>query len=289
MIISVASGKGGTGKTLVSTSLAISLKALYNTQLLDCDVEEPDVHIFLKPVIQSSSIVSIPVPQVDENKCTYCGRCARWCQFGAISVIGGKHINLFPQLCHACGTCTYLCPQKALTEVPHSCGRVDSGNAGNLSFVAGTLDIGSNQTIPLIHKVKAMATDNNVVIIDCPPGTSCPAFESIHGSDYCLLVSEPTPFGLNDLKLAVETVRKLDIPFGLILNRTGNVFTPMDEYCRAENISILMSIPYDAKIASLYSKGLVLAEEDPNWLKEFQTLFTNIRGQLGKRNRYPEW
>ncbi|BAQ35295.1 putative iron-sulfur binding protein [Dehalococcoides sp. UCH007] len=134
-----------------------------------------------------------------------------------------------------------------------------------------------------------MATDNNVVIIDCPPGTSCPAFESIHGSDYCLLVSEPTPFGLNDLKLAVETVRKLDIPFGLILNRTGNVFTPMDEYCRAENISILMSIPYDAKIASLYSKGLVLAEEDPNWLKEFQTLFTNIRGQLGKRNRYPEW
>ncbi|MDD5590336.1 MAG: ATP-binding protein [Dehalococcoidales bacterium] len=275
MIVSVASGKGGTGKTLVATSLALSLKDKHDVQLLDCDVEEPDDHIFMKPSITSSEVVSIPVPQVDEARCTYCGKCAEVCAYNAIAVITDK-VLVFPELCHGCGACSYLCPENAIKEVGKEIGIVESGNADGVKFVHGKLSIGQPMAPPIIRKVKEKANKQGVVIIDSSPGTSCPVVEAIRGSDFCLLVTEPTPFGLNDLKLAVETVRKLDIPFGIILNRTGVGDNKTEEYCRKENIPILMKIPLDTKIARLYSQGIPLVKGIPEFRNDFLGLFDKI-------------
>jgi len=251
MILSVASGKGGTGKTLVSTSLALSLKDTYKVQLLDCDVEEPNDHIFMKPEITQSEPVSIPVPEIDKGKCTHCGKCAEVCTYNAIAVLG-EHVLTFPELCHGCGACSYLCPEKAIIEVPHDIGIVEMGYAEDISFCHGRLSIGQALAPPVIRKVKEHAASDSVVIIDSSPGTSCPVVEAIKGSDFCLLVTEPTPFGLNDLKLAVDTVRQLGIPCGIVLNRAGAGDNKTEKYCRDENIPILMTIPLDTDIASLY-------------------------------------
>ena len=196
MIISVASGKGGTGKTLVATSLALSLKDLYAIQLLDCDVEEPNDHIFMKPTITCSETVSIPVPKVDEGRCTHCGKCAEVCAYHAIAVLGEK-ILTFPELCHGCGACSYLCPEKAISETPHEVGMIETGDAEGVHFGHGKLFIGQAMAPPVIRKVKKLVERDSVVIIDVSPGTSCPVVEAIKGSDFCLLVTEPTPFGLN--------------------------------------------------------------------------------------------
>jgi MinD superfamily P-loop ATPase len=210
MIISVASGKGGTGKTLVATSLALSLKDSGKVQLLDCDVEEPNDHVFLKPEITGSKNVSILVPKVDEEKCTYCGKCAEVCAYHAIAVLG-NHVLTFPQLCHGCGACSYLCPEKAISEESRETGVVERGRSDGVGFVQGKLAVGEAMAPPVIRKVKEYAHNDGTVIIDVPPGTSCPVVEAIRGSDFCMLVTEPTPFGLNDLTLAVETVRELNI------------------------------------------------------------------------------
>jgi len=205
MIISVASGKGGTGKTLVATSLALSLKDRDKVQFLDCDVEEPNAHVLLKPVITSSKSVYIPVPKVDEDKCTYCGKCAQVCAYHAIAVLG-EHVLTFPQLCHGCGACSYLCPENVITEEGREGGVVEWGHSDGIEFAHGKLNVGEAMAPPVIRKVKEQASNNGVVIVDAPPGTSCPVVESIKGSDFCILVTEPTPFGLHDLMLAVETV-----------------------------------------------------------------------------------
>jgi MinD superfamily P-loop ATPase len=284
MIISVASGKGGTGKTLVATSLALSLKEMQAVQLLDCDVEEPDDHIFLKPVITGSEAVSIPVPLVDETKCTRCGRCAEVCAYHAIAVLG-EHVLTFPQLCHGCGACSYLCPEKAITEEDREIGIIESGRADSIAFVQGRLTVGEAMAPPVIRRVKARTNDNGVVIIDAPPGTSCPVVEAVKGSDYCLLVTEPTPFGLNDLKLAVATVRELGIACGVILNRAGNGDSGVAEYCFREDLPVLLTIPLDMEIARLYSRGVTLAGGLPEWRKSFIELFKNIAERVSERNR----
>jgi len=284
LIISVASGKGGTGKTLVATSLALSLKEGYAVQLLDCDVEEPDDHIFMKPVITGSEAVSIPVPRVDEAKCTYCGRCAEVCAYHAIAVLG-EHVLAFPQLCHGCGACSYLCPEKAITEEDRKIGVVESGQADSIVFVQGRLTVGEAMAPPVIRQVKAQTNNNGIVIIDAPPGTSCPVVESLKGSDFCLLVTEPTPFGLNDLILAVETVKELDIPCGVVINRAGLGNTKVEDYCLEENIPILLTIPLDMEIARLYSRGVTLAEGMPEWRENFAKLFENITEIVSERNR----
>ena len=282
MIISVASGKGGTGKTLVATSLALTLKDRDKVQLLDCDVEEPDAHVFLKPVITHSEAVSIPVPKVDEDKCTYCGKCAEVCAYNAIAVFP-KHVLIFPELCHGCGACSYLCPEKAISEEGKEIGVVERGNSDSVDFAHGRLAIGEAMATPLIRKVKEQARREGTVIIDVSPGTSCPVVEAVKDSDFCILVTEPTPFGLNDLVLAVETVRLLDIPCGVVLNRVGVGDGKVEEYCRKENIPILLTIPLDIEIAGLYSRGITLVEGMPQWRESFLGLFDKIGGIVNER------
>lgn len=286
MIISIASGKGGTGKTLVATSLALSLKDRERVQLLDCDVEEPNDHIFLRPVITHSEAICIKVPRVDEKKCTYCGNCAEVCAYHAIAVFP-EHVMVFPQLCHGCGACSYLCPEKAISEEGREIGVVESGHADGMEFAQGRLTIGEAMPTPVIRKVKEHANHNGIVIIDVSPGTSCPVVESIKDSEFCLLVTEPTPFGRNDLALAVETVRELDIPFAVVLNRTGVGDTEVEEYCQKENISVLLTIPLDTEIARLYSKGVTLVEGIPQWKESFVRLFDKVREMVDERNCRP--
>ena len=275
MIISVASGKGGTGKTLVATSLALSLIDNYKVQLLDCDVEEPNANILLRLDMKPSQHVYIPIPKVDETKCTYCGKCAEVCAYNAIAVIKEK-VLVFPELCHGCGACSYLCPESAITEEGREVGIVEIGNSGNLESVQGRLDIGEAMAPPIIREVKKYSDPANIVIIDVPPGTSCPVVEAVEGSDFCLLVTEPTPFGLNDLSLAVEVVRKLDISCGVVINRVGIGGKEVEQYCHREGIPILLRIPLDRNIAMLYSQGIPLIEGMPRWREDFLGLFQSM-------------
>jgi MinD superfamily P-loop ATPase len=284
MIISVASGKGGTGKTLVATSLARSLKDNNEVMLLDCDVEEPNDHVFLKPVIIGSEPVQVLVPSVDEDKCTHCGKCAQVCAYKAIAVLA-KYVMTFPQLCHGCGACSYLCPEEAISEEQWETGIVEWGQADGIRFTHGKLKVGEAMAPPIIKKVKEYINDKGPVIIDVPPGTSCPVVEAIKGSDFCILVTEPTPFGLNDLALAVETVRELGIPYGVVLNRAGVGDGKVEKYCQKENIPILLTIPLNTEIAHLYSRGIALVDGIPLWKKRFLQLFDSVKEIVDERSR----
>jgi len=281
MIISVASGKGGTGKTLVATSLAISLIDNYKVQLLDCDVEEPNANILLHLAVNQSQPVYIPIPKVDEAKCTYCGKCAEVCAYNAIAVIKDK-VLVFPELCHGCGACSYLCPE-SITEEGREVGIVERGGSGNLELIQGKLNVGEAMAPPVIREVKKYADPANIVINDVPPGTSCPVVEAVEGSDFCLLVTEPTPFGLNDLSLAVEVVRKLGIPCGVIINRVGIGGEEVEQYCHREGIPVLLRIPLDRKIAMLYSQGIPLIEGMPRWREDFLKLFQDIKNIIAAK------
>jgi MinD superfamily P-loop ATPase len=284
MIISIASGKGGTGKTLVATSLALALKDSQKVKLLDGDVEEPNDHVFLKPDISGHQPVFIRVPKVDEAKCTRCGKCAELCAYNAIAVLG-EHVLTFHELCHGCGACSYLCPEKAISEEERQTGVVEWGNADGIDFVQGKLTVGEAMPSPVIRKVKERGGSDGINIIDSPPGTSCPVVTTIEGSDFCLLVTEPTPFGLNDLVLAVETTRQLGIDSGVVLNRAGVGDDRVAEYCRKENIPILLTIPLDTEIARLYSRGITLVEGRPQWQEKFVGLFESIKEIVDAGNR----
>ncbi len=287
MIISIASGKGGTGKTLVATSLAVSLKNKQKVQLLDCDAEEPNDHIFLKPDLDNSEAACIAVPEIDNEKCNLCGKCAEVCAFNAIAMLPQQPL-VFTNLCHGCGACSYLCPQKAITETKRGIGVVEWGQAGGIDFVHGKLDIGEAMAPPIIRQVKKHAAKDGVVIIDAPPGTSCPVVETVKDSHFCLLVTEPTPFGLNDLMLAVEMVKDMGIACGVVLNRAGNGDGKVLEYCQTQNIPILLTIPLDTDIARIYSRGITLAEGYPQWQQDFSGLFNKITEMVDERNRCSE-
>ena len=280
MIIAVASGKGGTGKTLVATNMALALSDEARVQLMDCDVEEPNAHIFLHSPLNQSQPVFIPIPKVDEVKCTYCGKCAEVCVYNAIAVLKEK-VLVFPELCHGCGACSYLCPESAITEEGREIGVVEGGNLGNMEFIQGKLIIGEAMAPPIIREVKKHIDPMSIVIIDVSPGTSCPVVESVKGSDFCLLVTERTPFGLNDLLLAVEVVRKLQIPCGVVINRTGVGDERVEHYCREQGIPVLLKIPLDREIATLYSKGIPLIEGMPQWRETFLRLFEEIQQMIG--------
>ncbi len=273
MVISVASGKGGTGKTTVSTSLALSINS--SVQFLDCDVEEPNAHLFLKPKIKHTETVSIPVPEVDEAKCDFCGKCAEICAYNAIAVLNNR-VLVFSQLCHGCGGCALLCPKSAIREVNRAIGTVETGLARNVDFAHGRLNIGEAMSPPLIRAVKEHVNSNKTVIIDVPPGTSCPVVEAVKGSNFCVLVTEPTPFGLNDLALAVEVLKKINIPFGVVVNRYDAGYDKLDNYCKKENIPIMMRIPFSKEIARAYSKGIPVVNAFPEYKKEFLILFEKI-------------
>jgi MinD superfamily P-loop ATPase len=276
MIISCASGKGGTGKTTIATSLALSLGT--SVQFFDCDVEEPNAHIFLKPVITKTKPVSIPIPDIDDEKCDYCGECARICVYHALAVLKDSVLT-FPHLCHGCGGCSLLCPQKAITEIGKEIGVIEKGRAGDIDFVHGKLKVGEILSPPLIRAVKEYMDPARTVIIDAPPGTSCPVIAAIKDSDYCILVTEPTPFGLHDLTLAIEVVRKLDIACGVIINRANLGDSSVTEYCDREHIPILMSIPFDRDIAVAYSRGMTLIDQNASFKFQFQQAYRKIAGR----------
>lgn len=275
MIIAIASGKGGTGKTLVATSLALSLVNKKSVQFLDCDVEEPNAHIFLKPSLSYKEMVSIPVPQLDEAKCTYCGRCAEVCAYNAIAVFP-KRVLIFPELCHGCGACSYLCPEDALFEVNKETGVVEIGRSKGIEFIHGRLTVGEAMATPIIREVKKHINRKKLTIIDVAPGTSCPVVEAVKGSDFCLLVTEPTPFGLNDLALAIDMVRELNIPHGVVINRDGVGNSSVEAHCLEEDIPILLRIPLDIEIARLYSRGITLVMGVPHLREAFLRFYNDI-------------
>jgi MinD superfamily P-loop ATPase len=295
MIIAVASGKGGTGKTTVATSLALSLSAdmqndphrsasSSNLLLLDCDVEEPNAALFLKPTLTHREEVGIPIPVVDFDKCTYCGRCAEVCVWHAIAVVG-QRVLIFPELCHGCGSCTLVCPEGAIYEVLNVTGTIESGPAGPIDFGHGTMDVGQAMSVPIISQLKkkhlAAGNGDRVVILDAQPGTSCPVVETMRDADYVLMVTEPTPFGLHDLVLAVEVARdELGLPVGVVVNRDGIGDTGVDEYCAAEGIPILMRIPLDRRIAEAIAEGKALVEELPEYQPRFVELYERIAREV---------
>jgi MinD superfamily P-loop ATPase len=279
MILSIASGKGGTGKTLVATSLAISLEGHTPVQLLDCDVEEPNVHILLRPEIESSQPVTVPIPVIDKERCTYCGLCSDACSYNAIAV-AQKVVLTFPELCHGCGACSYVCPENAISEVEREVGVIESGHAGAVSFAGGRLNVGEAMAGPLIRAVKRLADPEATVILDAPPGTSCPVVETIRGSDFCLLVTEPTPFGLSDLSIAVEVAREIGVACGAVINRDVPGDDPVDRFCAREQIPVLMHIPFDRHIAEAYCRGETLAAAMPSWREVFRELYAGIERRV---------
>jgi len=273
MIISVASGKGGTGKTTIATNLAVSLGK--GIKFLDCDVEEPNAHLFLRPNIDYSEIVTVPVPEIDLEKCDFCGKCAEFCQFNAISVMG-KNILTFPELCHGCGGCSLICPKEAISERPREIGILEHGFSGEIEFVHGRLKIREAMAVPLIERVKKHIDAEKTVIIDAPPGTSCPVIATIKNSDFVVLVTEPTPFGLHDLRLAVGVARVLRLPMGIVINRADLGDKGVFEYCEKEGIPILITIPFEREIAESYARGELLAKKDM-WKDRFLGLWERIK------------
>jgi MinD superfamily P-loop ATPase len=278
MIISVASGKGGTGKTLVAVNMALSVG---NIKLLDCDVEEPNVYLLLHPEIYKKEPVYTSIPKIDRKLCNTCGGCARFCQFNAIFVASEK-ILVFPEICHSCGGCALICPKKAITWEKHKIGTLNFGITDGLSIVYGELEVSKPLAVPVIKAVKNQIEKTENVILDSPPGTSCPFIETVRGSDFCLLVTEPTPFGLHDLKITVEVLRKIQIPFGVIVNRAGIGDRKLYDYCKEENIRIMLEIPYQRRIAELYSKGVPFSLEMSEWEENFKTLYHEIEGLVKK-------
>ena len=274
MKVAIASGKGGTGKTTVAVNLAAVTEG--PVTYVDCDVEEPNGHIFLKPTIETSKAVGIPVPVVDKEKCTGCGRCAEVCRYNAIACIKDR-VLVFTELCHGCGGCMLVCPVHAIAETCHTIGVVETGHANGIGFVQGRLNVGVAMSPPLIRAAKGASPSGGTVILDAPPGTSCPVIAAVRGSDFVVLVTEPTPFGLHDLKLAVETIRQIAIPFGVVINRCDIGDDRVTEYCRGEQVPILLEIPDDRRIAEAYSRGRILVDAMPELRSLFAALWQTIQ------------
>lgn len=269
MILAIASGKGGTGKTTLSVNLARVFGP--DVQLLDCDVEEPNDHLFLKGTLRGEETVTIPVPQVDESLCDGCGECGRFCVYHAIVSFGTTPL-VFPEMCHGCGGCAKVCPKKAIHEVNKRIGVVQTAQAENITLIQGRLDVGVAMSPPLIRAVKTRLRKGVPAILDAPPGTSCPVIATLRGADFVVLVTEPTPFGLHDLKLAVDMVRELRIPFGVVVNRVGIGDDRVHVFCGNEDIPILLEIPDDRRIAEAYSRGELIVEALPEYLAHFERL-----------------
>jgi MinD superfamily P-loop ATPase len=277
MQIAIASGKGGTGKTIVATNLAATLgQDDHRVTYLDCDVEAPNGHIFLKPEIAHCETVSVPVPEVNETLCTCCGRCGEFCQYSAIVCLGNSVLT-FPDLCHGCGGCKLVCPEGAIREIPRPIGEIEQGKAGPVDFVQGRLYIGQAIVVPLIRAVKRHLPRTGIVVLDAPPGNSCPVVETIRDADLVLLVAEPTPFGLHDLRLAVEMVRQARLPHVVVINRAGPGRADVGRYCDRAGIPILLEIPEDRRVAETYSRGELAIRAVPAYAGWMRALFEKMR------------
>ena len=275
MIIAVASGKGGTGKTAVSVAFAQALaRAGFSVSCLDCDVEAPNAHLFIQPHLDHRKQVEMLIPEVDTNLCTGCSECATVCQFHAIAVLGGQTV-VFPELCHGCGSCTLVCPEHAITETPRTMGVLEGGlSPDGICFGRGLLNVGEPMAVPVITQLKKWRDymDAEVVILDAPPGASCPVVETIRGAAFVLLVTEPTPFGLHDLHQAYELTQELHIPSGLIVNRDGIGNADVDAYCQEVGLPVLLRIPLEREIGEGIAQGKTLLDIYPEFAEAFQVL-----------------
>lgn len=276
MMIAVLSGKGGTGKTTVAACLA---SVINPSSYVDCDVEEPNGYVFMKPDFVKSLPVRVEVPVPDQLLCTGCGECARVCQFNAIAVIKGKPL-IFAEICHHCGACFIVCKPKALTSELRTVGVVESNKEGTV--LQGKLDIGEPVTVPVILELKRHIRKDMPAILDCSPGASCTVVQSIDGCDYCILVTEPTPFGFHDLKIAVSLVRKMGIPFGVVINKAMDDNDEVFDYCNTGKIEVIMQIPYSRLIAENYSKGVLPVAVDKKLNKEFERVYEMVKEKIVK-------
>ena len=274
MKIAVASGKGGTGKTLIATSLALSLEGVH---LLDADVEEPNCSLFLDLDIKKIATATVPIPDIDTDLCTLCGKCSDSCEYNALANLPGQ-ILLFDKICHGCGVCSFVCPENAITEVDKPLGYIFGGKNDHLTFHFGERIVGEELATPVIVRLmKEIDNNDKIVVIDSPPGSACPMVEAIHGADFVILAGEPTPFGLSDMKIVVETLKKLGIKFGVVINKDGVGNDELESYCIDNHIPILMKIPFDMEIAKQNSVGIPLVKGFPEWESKFQRLYSDIK------------
>lgn len=276
MKIAVLSGKGGAGKTFVSTNLAYAIgKADY----VDCDVEEPNGRLFLKPKNVESVTVSQLIPDFDPQKCTGCRECVRHCRFNALIYIKKKPM-LFTEVCHSCGLCSLVCPENAITETERPVGKAEIGTAGSLRVITGVLNPGEASGIPVIKKAQSLASKDRDVIFDCPPGTACPVQESIASADFCLLVAEPTAFGFHNFRMAAELAKLHHKPRGVVIDKMDRPYEPLEQFCREEQIPILLRIPFRKDLAGMIGRGELAAARDPALKKAFYSLYEQIGGMV---------
>lgn len=282
--IAVASGKGGTGKTMVATSLAASLEPEHQIQFLDCDVEAPNGHLFLKPVFDREIPAAIYVPEIDTERCTLCGECVKGCTFHALAKVADQ-ILLFPQLCHGCGSCTLLCPENAIIEQPRKVGVLRQGKTEmGTTYLMGELTVSEPMPTPIIHQLKALSVGSQeITILDSPPGASCAVVETLHDADYVILVTEPTPFGLHDLAQMLGILEKIGLPGGIIVNRAGIGDDQVQQFVRSKCYPILLEIPYQRSIAAGLARGDLLVRISPMYRSVFSALFNHIQVSLGRK------
>jgi len=283
--IAIASGKGGTGKTMLAVNLASHLSKSAKTLLVDLDVEEPNDALFIEGTEGRVFDKYKLIPRWDEKKCIICDICSESCKYHAVVRLGDV-IAVFNNLCHSCHACSELCPQEALPMSKHKIGEIREIYSGKLTLVEGRINTGEEQSVPLINQTHQMACDEfstiPVQIFDCPPGTSCPVVAAVEKCDYVILVTEPTPFGLNDLKLAVETVRQISKPMGVVINRDGIGNEEVFNYCLNEKIEVLAKIPYDRKIATLYSEGILVSDKIDYMAPILSGIFEAIKPEIQK-------
>ncbi len=277
--IAIASGKGGTGKTTFATNLAyVYGKPL---TLLDCDVEAPNVHLFLNPKWDISLEATVLTPVVDESKCISCGKCKSHCRFGAILILN-KKVLILSELCHSCGACERICPTGALVEKPRVVGTIDKGTKDHIQVMQGKLYVGEARSSALIEQLRDSENHSELTIIDAPPGTSCSTISAVNGVDYLVLVTEPTPLGLNDLSLSLEMAKALGLRTGVVINKADLGSAPLKEFCEYKGVPILGEIKFSKELAKAYSQGLLITQVDQEYEKQFRMILESILEELRK-------